>query len=176
MGGRLYLISKKMNNTANMPTYSVTHARHQGMVCVAVYELPQKDKCGRLVSRLRRVVFNERSTGHFIRPMMLRLPSVIALKETGIPDEFRELHAEKCVVSDTTCLDLSFAYFWNTYAYKVGNKATVEKKWNALKPEDRLLALRGITLQRRHSESHRTDMPYPQTYIDQRRWENEFNS
>lgn len=80
------------------------------------------------------------------------------------------------MVSDTTCLDLSFAYFWNTYAYKVGNKATVEKKWNALKPEDRLLALRGITLQRRHSESHRTDMPYPQTYIDQRRWENEFNS
>ena len=158
-----------------MPTYSVTHPKHPGMVCVAVYELPRKDKYGRLVSRLRRVVFNERSTGHFIRPMMLRLPVVIALKDNGIPDEFYELHAEKCEVKDVTVSDLSFACFWNTYAYKVGNKATVEKKWNALKPEDRLLALQGIVRQRRHSEPKHTDMPYPQTYIDQRRWENEFN-
>lgn len=158
-----------------MPAFSITHHKHQGMVAVAVYELPLKNKAGDLVSRLRRLVFNERSTTLFIRPMMQRVPVYITLQESGLPAEFADLHAEKCVVANITCQDLSFPMFWNTYSYKVGNKATVEKKWNALKPEDRLLALRGITLQRHHSENHHTDMPYPQTYIDQRRWENEFN-
>lgn len=158
-----------------MPTYSITHHKHQGMVAVAVYELPFT-KNGIMVSRLRRLVFNDGSTTLFIRPMMQRVPVFITLQDPLLPPQFADLQAEKCVVANITCQDLSFSMFWNTYAYKVGNKTTVEKKWNALKPEDRLLAMQGIIRQRRHSEAKHTDMPYPQTYIDQRRWENEFNS
>lgn len=158
-----------------MPAYSITHHNFPGMVGVAVYELPHADKQGRLVAQLRKLSFNNSSTYKFAKPLLLRVPPVIVCAGQGIPAEFGELLGEKCVVKDVTVSDLSFAVFWNSYAYKVGNKATVERKWNALKPEDRLLALQGIIRQRRHSEAKHTDMPYPQTYIDQRRWENEFN-
>lgn len=164
-----------MTDTTNMPTYSIVHPGSPGCVCVAVYELPWVDGEGRLIAQLRQVTFNERSTYGFINPVLLRLPSVVQYSECRLPVEFGRLTAERCTVRDTTKQDLSFVHFWTAYGYKVGNKATAEKKWNALKPEDRLLALQGIARQRRHSESHRTDMPYPETYINQRRWENEFN-
>lgn len=158
-----------------MPTYSIEHPNWPGCVCVAAYELPWVDNEGRRIAQLRQVTFNERSAHRFIRPVLLRLPSAVHCSGCQLPPEFQKLTAERCVVRDTTAQDLSFARFWNAYGYKVGNKATVERKWNALKPEDRLLALQGISRQRRHSETHRTDMPYPQTYIDQRRWENEYS-
>ena len=163
-------------DTTNMPTYSIEHPSWPGCVCVAVYELPWVDNEGRRIAQLRQVTFNERSAYGFIYPVLLRLPSVVQYSEYQLPMEFQKLTADRCVVRNTTTQDLTFLRFWNAYGYKVGNKATVEKKWNALKPEDRLLALQGISRQRRHSESHKTDMPYPQTYIDQRRWENVFSN
>ncbi len=163
-------------DTANMPTYSIEHPSWPGCVCVAVYELPWVNSQGIRFSQLRSVTFNERSEYNFIHPMLMRLPSYVIPSEYSIPQEFGALTKERCVVKNITTQDLSFVRFWNAYGYKVGNKGTVEKKWNALKPEDRLLALAGIAKQRRHSESHKTDMPYPQTYIDQRRWENVFSN
>ena len=162
-------------DTTNMPTYSIEHPSWPGCVCVAVYELPWVNEQGIRFSQLRSVTFNERSSYNFVKPVLLRLPAYVIPTEYGIPQEFGSLTTERCVVKNTTTQDLSFVRFWNAYGYKVGNKATVEKKWNALKPEDRLLALQGISRQRRHSESHKTDMPYPQTYLDQRRWENVFS-
>lgn len=159
-----------------MPRYSVEHVNFPGCVAVATYELPWKDEQYGWIAQLRTVSFNDKSGYKFVRPVLMRVPSVIHYQEYGIPPEFKELQDERCVVKNTTETDLSFARFWGAYGYKVGNKATVEKKWNALKPEDRMLALQGIERQRRQSESHKTDMPYPQTYIDQRRWENVFSN
>lgn len=159
-----------------MPRYSVEHPSWAGCVAVATYELPWHDEQNGWIAQLRSVTFNERSSYNFVRPVLLRVPSVIHYQEFGIPPEFKPLTDERCVVKNTTETDLSFVRFWGAYGYKVGNKATVERKWNALSGEDRLLALQGIERQRRHSESHKTDMPYPQTYIDQRRWENVFNN
>lgn len=159
-----------------MPRYSVEHPSWAGCVAVATYELPWRDEQNGWIAQLRNVSFNDKSGYKFVRPVLMRVPSVIHYQEYGIPPEFKELQDERCVVKNTTETDLSFARFWGAYGYKVGNKATVEKKWNALKPEDRMLALQGIERQRRHSESHKTDMPYPQTYIDQRRWENVFSN
>lgn len=161
---------------ANLPTYSIEHPSWKGMVAVAVYELPWVDEEGRRIAQLRKLTFNDCSAYNFIHPVIIRAPSVIQVCEYLLPPEFSKLIEQRCVVKNCTTQDLSFEKFWNAYGYKVGNKATVEKKWNALKEEDRLLALQGISRQRRHSESHKTDMPYPQTYIDQRRWENEFTN
>ena len=161
-------------DNVNMPTYSIEHPNWAGCVCVAEYELPWVDGEGRRVAQLRRVTFNERSAYHFINPVLVRLPAEIQCSGHQLPAEFQRFTAARCTVKDITVHDLSFARFWNTYGYKVGNRAAVEKKWTALKAEDRLLALQGAARQRRHSEQHRTDMPYPQTYIDQRRWEGEF--
>ena len=163
-------------DTTNMPSYSIEHSNFPGCVAVAVYGLPQYSAQGFRYSEFRSVTFNERSTYNFAKPVLLRLPAYVIPTECGIPQEFNELIAQRCVVKNTTMQDLSFARFWAAYDYKVGNKARVEKKWNALSQEDRLLALSGIARQRRHSESHKTDMPYPETYIDQRRWENVFTN
>ena len=164
------------NDTTNMPTYTVEHPNYPGQVCVAVYELPWMDDEGRLIAQLSSATFNTRSHYNFIRPVLTRLPSVIWIQDGRLPADFQKLIAERCVVKECTKQDLSFERFWSVYGYKVGNKATVKKKWEAMKEEDRLLAMQGLAIQRRHSESHKTDMPYPQTYIDQRRWENVFTN
>ena len=158
-----------------MPRYSVEHPSWSGCVAVAKYELPWRDEQNGWIAQLREVSFNDKSDYNFVKPVLLRVPSVIQVREGGLPPEFWHLTESGCIVKNVTEKDLSFARFWEAYGYKVGNKATVEKKWNALSEEDRLLALQGIERQRRHSESHKTDMPYPQTYIDQRRWENVFS-
>lgn len=165
-----------MEDHKNKPRYSVEHPGWPGCVAVAEYELPWRSEEYGWIAQLRCVTFNERSAWGFVNPVLKRLPGVVHYMEAGIPPEMKALQDERCVVKNMTDTDLSFARFWNQYGYKVGNKGTVEKKWNALTAEDRMLALQGIGRQRRHSESHRTDMPYPQTYIDQRRWENEFSN
>ena len=71
-------------------------------------------------------------------------------------------------------MDLSFERFWNAYGYKVGAKARVQKKWERLPEGDRILAIASIGRYRRFAEGKHIDMVYPETYIDQRRWENEF--
>lgn len=165
-----------MEDIKNKPRYSVEHPSWAGCVAVAEYELPWRDEEGRLIAQLRSVTFNDGSHYNFAKPVLLRVPSVIQYAEGRLAMEFMLLTESGCVVKNVTEVDVSFGRFWGAYGYKVGNKATVEKKWNALKPEDRMLALQGIERQRRHSESHKTDMPYPQTYIDQRRWENVFSN
>ena len=163
------------NPKANMPSYSIEHYKWKGCICKTVFELPKTDGQGCRTARLREVTFSENTEQQFIKAVLCRLPSIIQHNDYGgIPREFTTLTYVGCSVKNITALDLSFRKFWFAYNYKVGNKARVEKKWNNLKDEDRLLALQGAERQRRHSQTHKTDMPYPETYLDQRRWENEF--
>ena len=62
------------------------------------------------------------------------------------------------------------------YGYKVGNKARVQKKWEKLPEGERVLAMASIARYRRFAEGKKIEMVYPETYIDQRRWENEFTN
>lgn len=157
-----------------MPRYSVTHPRWSGCVGVAVYELPWTDSDGLVVSRLRGVEFNAGCHHQFMRAVLTRLPGLMEKVEARNGLAFVKLKTEGCVVQDVTERDLRFEVFWEKYGYKVGNKATVKKKWEALGDGERLLALGGIWRQRRHSEGRGTDLPYPETYLNQRRWENDF--
>lgn len=79
-------------------------------------------------------------------------------------------------VSDVTDTDYSFERFWNLYGYKVGNKDRVKKKWERLPEGEKILALGSIPRYRRFTECKHIEMTYPETYIDQRRWENEYTN
>ena len=161
-------------DTKNMPKYAITHPKHAGCVGVAVYELPWTDGDGRTVSRLRAVQFNQGCNAQFIRAVLARLPGLVEKEEARSGLAFAKLKVEGCQVQDVAEKDLGFEAFWKAYGYKVGGKARAEKLWGRLGEEERLLALGGIWKQRLHSERHKTDMPYPETYLSQRRWENEF--
>ena len=111
--------------------------------------------------------------GH-VRVSKAEAPTWIRYRKGQAVAEFEGWRRCGCTVRDITEWDVTFVHFWNRYSYKVGNKARAMKLWNALPEMERLLALGAIEKQRRHSESRRTDMPYPETYLSQRRWENQF--
>lgn len=72
--------------------------------------------------------------------------------------------------------DLSFKYFWTTYAYKVGNKSKCEKLWNTMSDVDKSLALEMIPVYNTWLKKKQVAKVYPERYLSQRRYENEFAS
>lgn len=70
--------------------------------------------------------------------------------------------------------DLSFEAFWNTYGYKMGNKKRAIKLWAELNEGDRVEVFKhlpkyAIYLKQRSG----MQKVYPETFLSQRRWENE---
>ena len=97
--------------------------------------------------------------------------------QSGMPVEgFAHWERTGCKVVDVTNTDYGFERFWGLYGYKVGNKARVMKKWNALSEGERILALGAIPRYKAFASSKHIDLVYPETYIDQRRWENEYTN
>jgi hypothetical protein len=70
--------------------------------------------------------------------------------------------------------DISFDNFWNKYAYKVGNKTKCQKLFNALPDEKKALAISKILAYRKYVENTGIAMVYPERYLSQERYENEF--
>ncbi len=69
--------------------------------------------------------------------------------------------------------DLSFTAFWNAYRHKVGNKKRAERLWNGLSKEDKAKAIAYLP----RYESYLAQNPgiaklYPETYLNQERWNN----
>lgn len=123
---------------------------------------------------LHSMEWSEGCTGTHVEASKREAPTWIRYKKGYPVPEFEMWRRGGCTVRDITEWNLTFERFWNQYAYKVGNKARAVKLWNALPEMERVLALGAIDKQRRHSESRRTDLPYPETYLSQRRWENQF--
>lgn len=71
-------------------------------------------------------------------------------------------------------LDLSFDAFWTKYAYKVGDKKKAEKLWSKLNDADRSLALNNIDKYSRFAFERNIDKVYPERYLSQERFKNEF--
>ncbi len=71
--------------------------------------------------------------------------------------------------------DLSFNVFWEAYAHKIGDKTRTLKLWAALTEEDRIKCLRSIP---RYNQwlKQRPSMErlYPETFLKQERYRNEF--
>lgn len=71
--------------------------------------------------------------------------------------------------------DLSFEAFWNQYGHKQGDKSRAQKLWKLLSDEDKVAALGAIKRYKNYLLAHPAqECLYPQTYLNQRRWENDF--
>ena len=72
-------------------------------------------------------------------------------------------------------LDTSFETFWTQYANKVGKKERTTQLWKLLSDEDKSRALAGIKRYKNWLlQNPSVQMLYPETYISQKRWENEY--
>ncbi|MAX81731.1 MAG: hypothetical protein CL843_16335 [Crocinitomicaceae bacterium] len=68
--------------------------------------------------------------------------------------------------------DLSFDNFWNTYDYKYGNKRRAIKLWEKLSQANKIAALAWITKYENNLRKSGHGKMYPETYLNQMRWEN----
>jgi len=71
--------------------------------------------------------------------------------------------------------DLSFVLFYNLYDYKIGKKERTIKLWQALSEADRVKVLTKIPAYKSYLAHHpNIQKMYPETFLNQRRWENDF--
>lgn len=69
--------------------------------------------------------------------------------------------------------DLSFAAFWNAFAYKNGKKARAERLWKALSKIECEQVFIAIPRYRRFIAFKNQDSAYPETWLFNRMWEND---
>lgn len=69
-------------------------------------------------------------------------------------------------------LDLNFTTFWARYNHKVGNKKRAERLWDTLSQANRAKALNFITKYEAQLLQTNHDKLYPETYLNQERWNN----
>lgn len=71
--------------------------------------------------------------------------------------------------------DLSFNAFWEEYDYKVGNRGRAMKLWTVLNDAERMKALSGISKYKQWlAQRPQTERLYPETYLSQKRYNNQF--
>lgn len=70
--------------------------------------------------------------------------------------------------------NLSFERFWDEYDHKVGKKVRAHKLWDALSDSDRLNCFKAIPRYKFWLAHKNIEKLYPETFLSQRRWENEF--
>ena len=68
-----------------------------------------------------------------------------------------------------------FKVFWDAYDYKRG-KDKAGAAWKSLSKKDREAALAGVAPYRADCDRFQRPQLYPQGYLNQRRWEDDFNS
>lgn len=125
---------------------------------------------------LRSITWSEGSKASLKLATVRECPVSIHYQK-GMPVEgFAHWQKAGCKITDVSNGDYGFERFWNLYGYKVGNKTRVQKKWDRLPESEKILALGAIPKYRRFAEGKKIDLVYPETYIDQRRWENEFTN
>lgn len=71
--------------------------------------------------------------------------------------------------------DLSFESFYNAYDRKI-KKTKAETAWKRLSKKDKIEAFRGISKYNGYLHRTKVAKQNPEAYINQRRWEDDFNS
>ncbi|MDB0599817.1 hypothetical protein PL373_01345 [Tenacibaculum maritimum] len=69
--------------------------------------------------------------------------------------------------------DLTFTTFWNSFAYKHGNKQRASKLWSLLPELEKAKALAYIPTYKNMLINSSKDHLYPETYLKQKRYDNE---
>lgn len=71
-------------------------------------------------------------------------------------------------------INISFDVFWDAYGKKVGNKKLCIQRWNKLKDEERQTIIDTLPSFLK-SISDKKYLPYPEKYLNERRWEDEIS-
>ena len=136
-----------------------------------IYSLtcPKRDNCVALLyfnldSKLIGIEFNHDATDEF--------KTILGQELSLIIDDIERFVKGGCQVKDISNIDLSFERFWDVYANKVGNIKRCQKLWKQLTKEEKILALGFIRRLRIWYNTRNIQFPYPETYLNQRRWEN----
>ncbi len=89
---------------------------------------------------------------------------------------FKEGHLSIAAGSGTITeiTDLSFERFWNDYAYKVGDKSKTRKLWKELSESEKIAVLDSFKRYNYYLKYMGIAKVYPERYLSQRRWENEY--
>ena len=69
-------------------------------------------------------------------------------------------------------INIAFDSFWNLYDKRTGSKEKIEKKWNALKPQERE-EIMSILPKYKRSQPDKQFRKNPETYLNNRSWEDE---
>lgn len=86
-------------------------------------------------------------------------------------EEWKKLGSGRISVNEIEP-DLSFQRFWDEYDNKIGARARVQKKWELLPDSDKISALKYIAIYDMVLlKNQGTSKAYPETYLNQRRWE-----
>lgn len=73
---------------------------------------------------------------------------------------------------DEVPVDLSFDNFWKTYGNIAGKKKRCEALWEALNDAERSKCLNFIPIYKSQKSKDGTALAYPETYINNRNWDN----
>ena len=126
-----------------------------------------------LTGHLKALHFNDNAKGGFIRTSIAEIPISIIYTPNKPQSEFAAIVKGGCEVKDITHLDLSFLKFWNAYGFKRGNIERTKKLWEKITEADKIIALGFVNKLKAVYEKEGKQMPYPETYLSQKRWENE---
>jgi hypothetical protein len=126
-----------------------------------------------LTGNIKAINFNDNANGGFIATAIDEAPIRINYIPGKIPAEFAGMIEAGCLVKDISTMDFSFDKFWQVYAYKRGNIPRCKKLWEKMSGHEKVLAIGFINKLRATYDREKKDMPYPETYLSQKRWENE---
>ncbi|MDY0215381.1 MAG: hypothetical protein RBS19_00355 [Bacteroidales bacterium] len=126
-----------------------------------------------LSGHIKALHFNDNAKGGFVRGSIIDIPLHINYVPKAKQIEFRAIAVAGCEVKDITNLELSFEKFWNVFAVKRGNIDRTKKLWAKISDAEKIIALGFINKLKAVYEKEGKQMPYPETYLSQKRWENE---
>lgn len=126
-----------------------------------------------LTGYIKSISFNDNAKGGFVSASIRDIPFKIDYTPGTQPREFIAIVKGGCSVKDITILELTFEKFWNVYAYKRGNIERTKKLWAKITEAEKIIAIGFINKIKQVYEKEGKQMPYPETYLSQRRWENE---
>jgi hypothetical protein len=154
-------------NDAPVYRFSVVSSSYPQNVVILTYNY---------VGRLVDMTFGADCTDGLIHTAKAEAPVRVVPRQNGqLPRQFDAWLAARCRIKDISNFDLSFEKFWTAYGNKVGDVKRVRRKWESLPELDRIMALGFIPRMRNYYDGRGIVFPFPETYLNQRRWENVLN-
>ncbi len=136
-------------------TFNIRHKKSPGSLAIMRYNVEDK---------ITSIEFNPDAEMQFIRRICEELPRLAS--------DLSKLKGYGCTIQHVEGIDLSFEAFWNYFNYKVGNRKRAKRLWDELTDQDKYAVLGAIRKYKIFINQKGQEHCYPETYLNQRRWEN----